>query len=99
MGERIGVEDVDCRDTWLGLRGGGGAGAWLLPRVLDERDSVESCDDLRMFSSGREAMPAGDIALGTVAAEVLPSCRWCRVRGGGGAGFLESGRAAPVVLV
>jgi hypothetical protein len=41
-------EVKDGREAWLGRRGGGGAGACMFTRRLDERDLVESCDDRRI---------------------------------------------------
>lgn len=74
---------LEARDWWLGRRGGGGAGAWMLTRRLEERDRVESTEDRRSGESVSSCCIA-KAALGVT----LLSDRPCGCRLGGGAGFL-----------
>ena len=71
--------ETDGDERWpAGLRGGGGTGAAVLSRMLDERDLTESIEDREGVagSSGSSAC-------------VLLSLRACVPLGGGGAGFLS----------
>jgi hypothetical protein len=77
------VSEFEVR--WLGRRGGGGAGAWMLTRKLEERDLVESTEDRRKGESGSSG-PTVDC---DAAAVTLLSVRPCGWRLGGGAGFLD----------
>jgi hypothetical protein len=74
---------LGARGWWLSRRGGGGAGAWTLTRRLEERDRVESAEDLRSERSVSSCWIA-DAALEVT----LLSDRPCGCRLGGGAGFL-----------
>lgn len=76
--------ELEARGAWLGLRGGGGAGAWTLARRLEDRDLVESNDDRRIDESASSCWT------------VLLSDRPCGCRLGGGAGFLAAGGAGAI---
>lgn len=85
-------EVKDGREAWLGRRGGGGAGACIATRRLDDRDRVESCDERRCPDKGSsvkvDSVCKAGAALG---AKSLLSDREWGLRLGGGAGFLGSG--------
>jgi hypothetical protein len=75
--------ELATREGWLGRRGGGGAGAWMLTRRLEERDLVESSEDRLCDGSVSSCWITG------AALEVtLLSNRPWGWRRGGGAGFL-----------
>jgi len=83
---------ADWRDEWLGRRGGGGAGAWMLTRRLDERDRVESTEPRRAGSGSSPLGAVVDIAavaaeLGFGAMDALLSVLAWGFLLGGGAGF------------
>lgn len=68
------VKDADWRDPWFGRRGGGGAGAWMLTRRLEERDRVESTEERRAVSGSSPLGPTAVIvALGLAAIDALLS--------------------------
>lgn len=80
------ANEPEARCAWLGRRGGGGAGAWMLTRRLEERDGVESTDE-RLIRASASSWRSVAAALGTV---LLPD-RPCGCRLGGGGGFLAAG--------
>lgn len=85
------VNELDALCPWFGRLGGGGAGAFTFTRMLDERERVESRDDLGGAGS------ASSTLWGVVDADpgVIPllegglfSVFPCVFRLGGGTGFL-----------
>jgi len=90
------MKELEARDTWFGLLGGGGAGACTLTRRLEERERVESCDDrLTDVSTSSEseggALTGAGAGAVTMIEALLSDLPWgCRLAGGGG-GFLGVG--------
>jgi hypothetical protein len=74
--------ELAAREGWPGRRGGGGAGAWMLTRKLDERDLIESREDRLCEGSVSSCWVIG----GPAEATLLSERPW-GWRRGGGAGF------------